>query len=50
MKWLDEVLHTLEIEKFYFLSHSRGSFVALFYLLEHPEKVLGSILIDGGYQ
>ena len=27
-----------------------GSFVALFYLLHHSEKVQGSILIDGGYQ
>ncbi|RWS44624.1 alpha/beta hydrolase [Bacillus mycoides] len=48
--WLKEVINELRIEHFYFLSHSWGSFVALFYLLNNPEKVLGSILIDGGYQ
>ncbi|PQZ53237.1 lipase [Bacillus sp. MYb209] len=48
--WLNEIVNALEIEHFYFLSHSWGSFVALFYLLNNPEKVLGSILIDGGYQ
>ncbi len=48
--WLNEIINELKIEHFYFLSHSWGSFVALFYLLHNPEKVLGSILIDGGYQ
>ncbi|EJQ60537.1 alpha/beta hydrolase [Bacillus mycoides] len=48
--WLNEIINELRIEHFYFLSHSWGSFVALFYLLSNPEKVLGSILIDGGYQ
>ena len=48
--WLNEIINELRIEYFYFLSHSWGSFVALFYLLNHPEKVQGSILIDGGYQ
>lgn len=48
--WLNELINGLRIEHFYFLSHSWGSFVALFYLLNHPEKVQGSILIDGGYQ
>ncbi|EJQ51210.1 Uncharacterized protein BWINRASL_02433 [Bacillus mycoides] len=48
--WLKEIITELRIEHFYFLSHSWGSFVALFYLLNNPEKVLGSILIDGGYQ
>ncbi|QWH17799.1 alpha/beta hydrolase [Bacillus mycoides] len=48
--WLNEIINELRIEHFYFLSHSWGSFVALFYLLNNPEKVLGSILIDGGYQ
>ncbi|PEX79001.1 alpha/beta fold hydrolase [Bacillus cereus] len=48
--WLNEIINELGIEHFYFLSHSWGSFVALFYLVNNPEKVLGSILIDGGYQ
>ncbi|MGE7935566.1 alpha/beta fold hydrolase [Bacillus paramycoides] len=48
--WLNEIVSALKIERFYFLSHSWGSFVALFYLLNNPDKVLGSILIDGGYQ
>ncbi|MFZ3579764.1 alpha/beta fold hydrolase [Virgibacillus sp. DJP39] len=48
--WLNTVLACLDIEKFYFLSHSWGSFVSLFYQLKYPEKVLGAILVDGGYQ
>lgn len=48
--WLNEIINELRIAHFYFLSHSWGSFVALFYVLNYPEKVLGSILIDGGYQ
>ncbi|KAB2441438.1 alpha/beta fold hydrolase [Bacillus luti] len=48
--WLNEIINEMRIAHFYFLSHSWGSFVALFYLLNNPEKVLGSILIDGGYQ
>ena len=36
--WLNEIINELRIEYFYFLSHSWGSFVALFYLLNHPEK------------
>lgn len=49
-KWLDEVVDLLALEKFYFLSHSWGSFAALFYLKEYGERVEGSIFIDGGYQ
>lgn len=49
-EWLDDVITTLGIEQFYILSHSWGSFVALFYLNAHSEKILGSILLDGGYQ
>lgn len=49
-KWLDRVIEMLQIEKFFFLSHSWGSFVSLFYLADFPEKVVGTILIDGGYQ
>ncbi|RLQ92412.1 alpha/beta fold hydrolase [Falsibacillus albus] len=48
--WLNQIINILEIDRFYFLSHSWGSFVALFYLLHNPAKVKGSILIDGGYQ
>jgi pimeloyl-ACP methyl ester carboxylesterase len=49
-QWLNGVVDMLKLEKFYFLSHSWGSFVHLFYLKEYSEKVKGSILIDGGYQ
>ncbi|MEK4746280.1 alpha/beta hydrolase [Niallia sp. FSL W8-0177] len=49
-KWLENIIGILKIEKFYFLSHSWGSFVSLFYILNYPKKVLGTILIDGGYQ
>jgi pimeloyl-ACP methyl ester carboxylesterase len=48
--WINHLLDNLEIEKFYFLSHSWGSFVSLYYLLQYPERVKGTILIDGGYQ
>lgn len=49
-KWLNNVLNVLHIEKFFFLSHSWGSFVSLYYIYNFPEKVNGAILIDGGYQ
>lgn len=49
-RWLDSIIGILQIEQFFFLSHSWGSFVSLFYLAEYPEKVAGTILIDGGYQ
>lgn len=48
--WINQLLDNLKIEKFYFLSHSWGSFVSLYYLLKYPERVKDSILIDGGYQ
>lgn len=48
--WLNKIIDILQIEKFYFLSHSWGSMVSLFYLHQFPEKVLGTLLIDGGYQ
>lgn len=48
--WLNRIIDILEIEKFYFLSHSWGSFVSLYYLIKFPERVIGTILIDGGYQ
>ena len=50
VKWLNHLITYLEIDQFYFLSHSWGSFVALYYVKEHSDRVLGSILIDGGYQ
>lgn len=49
-RWLNNIIEMLQIEQFFFLSHSWGSFVSLFYLAEFPEKVGGTILIDGGYQ
>ncbi|MBH0229112.1 alpha/beta fold hydrolase [Halobacillus yeomjeoni] len=48
--WLNTILYKLGIEEFYFLAHSWGGFVALYYLLHNSEKVKGTILIDGGYQ
>lgn len=48
--WLNEILEILEVEQFYFLSHSWGSFVSLFYLMKYPQRVKGTMLIDGGYQ
>ncbi|MCA1054087.1 alpha/beta hydrolase [Rossellomorea aquimaris] len=48
--WLNEVLNILGVDKFYFLSHSWGSFVSLFYLMKNEERVMGTMLIDGGYQ
>jgi pimeloyl-ACP methyl ester carboxylesterase len=49
-EWIDDILNLLEIEEFYFLSHSWGSFVHLFYLKHYSHRVKGSILLDGGYQ
>ncbi|WP_026023156.1 alpha/beta fold hydrolase [Paenisporosarcina sp. TG20] len=48
--WLHRILDILEINRFYFLSHSWGSFVSLYYLSIFPNRVIGTILIDGGYQ
>ncbi|SDO51411.1 alpha/beta fold hydrolase [Halobacillus aidingensis] len=50
VRWLKEVHQKLELEELYFLSHSWGSFVALFYVDAFPNPVVGSILLDGGYQ
>lgn len=49
-RWIDHVIGSLGLNRFYFLSHSWGSFVALFYLLKQGNRVKGSMLIDGGYQ
>ncbi|RIW34003.1 alpha/beta hydrolase [Bacillus salacetis] len=49
-EWIDGIIDHLEIDRFYFLSHSWGSFVHLFYLKNYKHRVLDSILIDGGYQ
>ncbi|MFI8687117.1 alpha/beta fold hydrolase [Rossellomorea sp. NPDC077527] len=48
--WLDEVISLLKVQSFYFLSHSWGSLVSLFYAAKYPDKVQDCILIDGGYQ
>ncbi|MGX9807874.1 alpha/beta fold hydrolase [Exiguobacterium acetylicum] len=47
--WIDEVLNILDVRQFYALSHSWGSVLSLYYLIEHADRVLGTILIDGGY-
>ncbi|EDL65639.1 alpha/beta fold hydrolase [Bacillus sp. SG-1] len=49
-EWLKDIIATLELKDFYFLSHSWGSFVHLFYLKKYQDRVKGSIFIDGGYQ
>lgn len=49
-EWLNKVLEKLNVNYFFFLSHSWGSFIALYYLINNSHKVKGSILIDGGYQ
>lgn len=48
--WLDDLLTQLDVKMFYFLSHSWGSFVHLYYLTSRGHRVLGSIMLDGGYQ
>ncbi|MFK3959245.1 alpha/beta hydrolase [Guptibacillus hwajinpoensis] len=49
-RWVNKIINNLQIDRFYFLSHSWGSFVALYYLYYYSDRVLGCILIDGGYQ
>jgi pimeloyl-ACP methyl ester carboxylesterase len=49
-EWIHDIINMLGLEKFYFLSHSWGSFVHLFYLKDESHRVKDSILIDGGYQ
>ncbi|WP_409252758.1 alpha/beta fold hydrolase [Bacillus sp. SCS-153A] len=49
-EWLKSITDFLELKEFYFLSHSWGSFVHLFYLKNYRDSVKGSIFIDGGYQ
>ncbi|MED0972788.1 alpha/beta hydrolase [Bacillus paramycoides] len=48
--WLNEIVDILEIDQFYSLSHSWGSFVSLFYVNKYPQRIKGTMLIDGGYQ
>ncbi|WP_408615273.1 alpha/beta hydrolase [Lutispora saccharofermentans] len=50
VSWISNILDALKIDRFYFLSHSWGSFVALHFLAHYPDRIKGSILIDGGYQ
>ncbi|WP_421383084.1 alpha/beta fold hydrolase [Bacillus salacetis] len=49
-EWMDDIVNILKLNEFYFLSHSWGSFVHLFYLKNYSDRVNGSILLDGGYQ
>ncbi|WLD94633.1 alpha/beta hydrolase [Alkalihalobacillus sp. AL-G] len=48
--WIHNILKQLGIDQFYFLSHSWGSSIALFYIKKYQTKVKSTILIDGGYQ
>jgi pimeloyl-ACP methyl ester carboxylesterase len=49
-EWLNEIVDLLQVDDFYFLSHSWGGFVSLYYLMEYPNRVKGTMLVDGGYQ
>ena len=46
---LDEVLRTLQIERALLAGHSWGGNVALQYAVDHPDRVRGLVLIDGGF-
>lgn len=45
---LDAVVAELGVEQFFLAGNSMGGGVALEYTLQHPEKVLGLVLIDSG--
>ena len=46
---LDAVLDALAIERAVLIGHSWGGNVALQYAVEHPARVSGLVLIDGGF-
>ncbi len=46
---LDAVLDALAIDRAVLIGHSWGGNVALQYAVEHPDRVSGLVLIDGGF-
>jgi pimeloyl-ACP methyl ester carboxylesterase len=46
---LDAILKALKIDRAVLAGHSWGGNVALQYAVDHPERVCGLILIDGGF-
>ncbi|MBY6037664.1 alpha/beta hydrolase [Fictibacillus nanhaiensis] len=48
--WVYGLIQQLKIGKFFFLTHSWGSFVGLHFLAKYPNNVIDTLLIDGGYQ
>lgn len=46
---LHAILQTLQIERALLAGHSWGGNVALQYAVEHPDRVRGLVLIDGGF-
>ncbi|HZY41473.1 MAG TPA: alpha/beta hydrolase [Anaerolineae bacterium] len=46
---LDQVLTALEIERAMLIGHSWGGNVAVQYAIDHPERVSGLVLVDGGF-
>lgn len=47
--WLARVLEVLDQDKFYLLAHSWGGDIALHYNAKHSERVIKTVLLDGGY-
>ncbi|WNB94009.1 alpha/beta hydrolase [Bacillus sp. NEB1478] len=48
--WLQGLIEFMNIDSFYLLTHSWGSFLGLHYLVKYSENVIDTLLIDGGYQ
>lgn len=46
---LDEVLDALRIDRTVLIGHSWGGNVALQYAVDHPQRVSGLVLLDGGF-
>jgi pimeloyl-ACP methyl ester carboxylesterase len=46
---LDRVLDVWQIDRGLLIGHSWGGNVALQYAVDHPERVMGLVLVDGGF-
>lgn len=49
VRWMDKVISNITEHSFYILAHSYGADIALHYLHAYPEKVIKTMLLDGGY-
>lgn len=47
--WLHQVIEKIISEPFYMMGHSWGADMALHYTRFYPQKVLGLIMLDGGF-